>query len=964
MLGAATSQAALEETLKRAVLGEVRFDRLARTMYSTDASIYEIVPAGVVFPQTIDDIVATVRACKKHGTPIVPRGAGTGLTGGALGAGVQLDLSRHMHQIGHVDPVKRTVEVDPGVVLDHLNTHLAEFGLHFAPDVATSSRATIGGMIANNSCGAHSVVFGRTVDHVEALQVVLSDGECVTFQSANNSSSNLTQNSNARSEKIENGLRAIRDRHFDEIQKRFPKILRSNGGYGLDRLGAPSDGANPIQILCGSEGTLGIVVRATLKLLPLPKAKALAVLHFRELLPSLRATVPILQHNPSAVELVDEDIIKNGLANAKIGKRCDFLQGKPAAILIVEFLGDCNADVSKSVENLACESQQYESCYAATQVVELDRQTDVWNLRKAGLGLLMSKPGDHQPQAFVEDTAVPPDRLAEYIKQLQDILAHEGITANYYAHASVGCLHVRPAINLKQQDDIQCMHRIAGAVSDLAVEFGGAMTGEHGDGLVRSCWAEKMFGNRILGAFREVKSLFDPDNLLNPNKIVGAPSMTDNLRWGSDFVLRDEKATLDFSSHGGVAGLAGMCSGVGQCRQTQTATMCPSYMATLDETHTTRARANALRVALSNRGLLDGLSDPALAEVMDLCISCKACKSECPTGVDMAQIKAEYLFRKNLEDGVMPRSRLIADMSKHARRASWFPRLANMLGRSNLVRSRLESRFGLDRRFPLPRFASRTFRSWFRRYARQSKGKTYPRGLIVYFVDTWTNYFAPEVGRAAVTLLARLGYDVRCPETLCCGRPAISKGLLSEAAQMAEANVLKLGRFARAGVPIVGTEPSCILSFVDEYPQLVRNRAARRLAGHVETIETFLAKVLYDEPTALEPLQDGGSVLYHGHCHQKAEIGTDDANELLARFWPGQSREIDSGCCGMAGSFGHEKEHYDIAKAIGEQRLFPSIRECDGDQIAISGFSCREQIDHHTGATPKHLVELLAERLA
>ena len=958
--GEAGAVAAVAESLRGRLAGEVRFDPLSRTLYATDASIYEIIPAGVVLPATVDDVVTTVNVCRDAGLPVIARGAGTGLAGGAVGPGVQLDLSRHLRAVENLDVEALTVDVEPGVVLDELNAELAGHGLMFAPDVATSSRATIGGMIANNSCGARSVRYGRTVDHVLALTVVLGDGRVVTF----GADPSADKGGDEAAAGIEAGLSVIRDRHHDEIVRRFPKVLRSNGGYGLDRLGEPGTPADAVKVLCGSEGTLGIVVRARLRLVPIPRHVGLVVLSFDDLFAALGTTPSILRHEPSAVELVDALIIEAGRANEAIRKRCDFLSGDPRALMIVELQEESADRLATRVEALLADGDACSASTGAVRVSEPTRQADVWNLRKAGLGLLMSKPGDAQPNAFVEDSAVDPSRLRDYIERFAAILKDEGVDAGYYAHASVGCIHVRPVINLKLASDIEAMRRIADRVSDLACEFGGAMTGEHGDGIVRSCWIEKTYGPVLVDAFREVKRLFDSDGVLNPHKIVDPWPMTEHLRYGASFTARSPKTHLDFTTHGGMAGLVGMCSGVGQCRQRLVGTMCPSFMATDDEQHTTRARANALRVALSDRGLLDGLDDPHLAEVMDLCIGCKACKTECPTGVDMARLKVEYLSHRNRTHGATKRARMVADLPHRLGLPSRFPRLSNLVMRSPVVRALLESRYGLDRRVPPPRLANRTFRDWFRRYRKRRGAGDAPRGRVVYFVDTWTNHYRPEVGVAAVTLLERAGYEVLCPRTFCCGRPAISQGLLVEAKQLAEFNVRRLSRLASEGVPIVGTEPSCTLTLVDEYPQLVRLPGAARIAAQTSMIETFLRRLLDAEPEALTFHAPAGSLRYHAHCHQKALVGSGDAVALMRRVWSEAASEIDSGCCGMAGAFGHEVEHYDVSRAIGEQRLFPAVRNRGAAEIAVSGFSCHEQIQHHTGVANRHLIEYLADALA
>jgi FAD/FMN-containing dehydrogenase/Fe-S oxidoreductase len=1040
--------------IRRSIAGEVRSDRLSRAIYATDASFYQIVPDAVVLPKTAADVAAAVRACAKHGVLLTARGAGTGLTGGAVNRGLILDCSRYLNRIVEVDPERRWARVQPGVVLDEFNAELKRFGLQFAPDVATSSRATLGGMIANNSCGARSILYGRTVDHVLSIDVVLSDGSTHTW------GRDAPPSDNPLAARCEEVLRAVARDCADEIAARFPKVLRSNGGYGLDRLVVRGGRANPEAVVCGSEGTLGVVVGAELNLTPLPKCKGLVVAHFDELLPALAAVPTILEHQPAAVELVDQLILDTARTNPTLARRCGFLVGDPRMILIIELYDDDAAVLERRLRGVADELRGRRMGRAWPVLTGAAPQADVWLVRKSGLGLLLSKPGDLQPNAFVEDTAVDPSRLGEFIERFGKLLAEEGVEeTGYYAHASVGCLHVRPVLNLKRRDDVERMRRIADRVSSLVLEFGGTMTGEHGDGIIRSCWLEKMYGPRIVEAFRKIKSAFDPRGILNPGKIVDPLPMTENLRFvPSDGAGRGTAASaveapadrgaavsteetparrrchtdtiLDFGAYGGMAGLAGMCSGVGECRQRLVGTMCPSYMATGDETHTTRARANALRIALTGGGLLDGLSDPALAEVMDLCLSCKACRSECPTGVDMGRLKAEWLHQRQRARGVPRRSRLIAALPALA---EWGCRLApvsNWIAQSRVVRALLERVFGLDRRVPPPRFARRTFRAWFGetksrglrmqtpshglqavrspraggpRYPEKSRGlrmQTPSRGLqaarpiergmnaaaratgetraphnialperqdhdpsVVYFVDTWTNCFAPQVGIAAVRVLEALGYEVMVPPTRCCGRPAISKGLLDEARRLAEANVTALAPYAAAGIAIVGAEPSCISTLVDEYPQLVRTPEARQVAKMSRTIESFVAEKLRERPGLIPDRADGRRLLYHGHCHQKALSGTAEAMEVLSACTGGKAAEIDSGCCGMAGSFGHEVEHYEVARAVAEQRLLPAIRAGGDADIVVSGFSCRQQIEHHAGVRARHLIEIVAEAL-
>ncbi len=964
--------------------GEVRADRLIRALYATDASIYQIVPDVVVFPKSPADVVTVVKTCAKHGLPLTARGAGTGLTGAAVNRGVQLDCSRYLNRILAVDPQLRTVQVEPGVVLDELNAELKPHGLHFAPDVATSSRATLGGMIANNSCGARSILFGRTVDHVLSLDVVLSNGSRHVWGSTIEATDRCTENPLAK--RCQEKLSLVARDHADEIAKRYPKVLRRNGGYALDRLCiANGHITNTETIICGSEGTLGIVVGATLKLTPLPKHKGLLVAHFDDLLTALEATPAALEHQPAAVELVDKLILDAAQANPAMKHCGHFIERDPCAVLVIEMYDDEAGWLTDRLRSLAADLESRSMGYAWPIMTDSRAQADVWTVRKSGLGLLMSRPGDRQPYAFVEDTAIEPVKLRDYVERFQAILREEQVEeTGYYAHASVGCLHIRPVLNLKRREDVMRMQRIADRVSSLALEFGGTMSGEHGDGIVRSCWLEKMYGPRLIEAFGEIKRTFDPHGLFNPGKIVDPLPMTENLRYASGHAYEDrqeqdssDSATtvtpsqgdgetlLDFDVYGGMAGLAGMCSGVGQCRQRLVGTMCPSYSTTGREQDSTRGRANALRIAFSGGSLLEGLDDPAIDEVMELCMSCKACKTECPTGVDMARLKAEWLARRHRYRGVPIRNRLVAASPGLAAWGCRFAPLSNWVMQSRPMRVMLEWLFGLDRRVPPPRYANQTFRQWFIAWSTRSTTSSisHDRPQVVYFADTWTNYHTPQVGKAAVKVLEALGYEVVVPPTQCCGRPAISKGLLVQAKRLATANIAVLAPYAERGVPIVGTEPSCLLTLVDEYPQFVRTSQARQVADAARTIESFVADILRQHPDALKFKTDGNPLLYHGHCHQKAIVGTDGAISLLDAFTNGRGSGIDSGCCGMAGSFGHEVEHYDVAKAVGEERLFPAIRNRGDAEIAVSGFSCRQQIAQHTGVASRHLIEYLADAL-
>jgi FAD/FMN-containing dehydrogenase/Fe-S oxidoreductase len=950
------------DVLAAQLAGEIRTDRLSRTLYATDASIYEIIPDAVVMPKTADDVARTVQFCAQHKLPVTGRGGGTGLHGGCINRGIIIDFTRYMNRVLEFDPQRRVIRVEPGVVLDELNALLARHGLQFPPDVATSSRATVGGMIANNSCGAHSMIYGRTVDHVIDLDLVLADGSQCRW------GRDQEPTDNPLAARCANELRRILNEQGDLITERFPKVSRSNGGYALDRLQVANANNGPLNaapLLSGSEGTLCVMTAATLNVIPLPKCKGLVNVHYDDLIKAFESVPTLLTHQPAAIELVDKFILDATKDNPAMQRRRWFLQGDPAALLTVEFYDEDEASLKRRMDELVAALERDQIGYAYTRIDEPAKQEDVWAVRKGGTGLLMSQPGPTQPYDFVDDCAVDPSRLADYMIRLRQVLAEEGAEqAGYYGHASVGVVHVRPALNLRQQRDIQRLRRIGDRIASLVAEFGGAMTGEHGDGIVRSEWIERTYGKELVEVFRQIKQRFDPDNILNPGKIVDPLPMDGTLRYGVGYEADDPSTMLDFGKFGGMAGLADMCSGIGQCRQRLVGTMCPSYMATDDEQHATRARANALRVALSNKGLLDGLSDPMLDEVMDLCLSCKACKTECPTGTDIAKLKAEWLHHRNERRGVPRRSRLIASSIEMAAWGCHFAPLSNWVMQSEGH----PAHHGAPVRAGPPRAARRVFarvpfRKWYARHYKPAPRDTAAKGRVVYFVDTWTNFYEPQVGRATLQVLEALGYEVLVPHTMCCGRPLISKGLLREARQLAEANVKILAGYAAEGLPIVGTEPSCISALLDELPELVRKTEARQIAARAQTVESFVASALRDNPQALPINQPVGPLIYHGHCHQKALTGTGDAMVVLQAATAGKISEINSGCCGMAGAFGHEKEHYEVARAVGEQRLFPAVRERGDASVAISGFSCRHQIDHHTDVRPRHVIEWLADAL-
>jgi FAD/FMN-containing dehydrogenase/Fe-S oxidoreductase len=950
-------------------------------LYSTDASVYQIMPLGVVIPKDENDIIATMRACLEFGVPLTPRGAGTSQAGQAVGAGVQLDCSKFFDRVLQIDAEERWVRVQPGCVLDDLNSQLRPLGLHFAPDVSTSNRATIGGMIGNNSCGAHSIIYGKTVDHVMELKVVLASGEVAELRAMD--AVELKRRS------LQPGLEGdcyrtvqrIVTEYADEIVRRFPRILRRVGGYNLDRFvsgaGAdspytdptknPSGSFNLSPLLVGSEGTLGVTLEAKLRIVPLPRAKCLVVIHFGDLLEALAATPAILTHAPAAVEVVDKFVLDSTRLNADASRLRDFIQGDPAAILLVEFFGEHPDELQERAEELVANLAETSSGYHRLLVTESLAQQRIWKLRRAALGLSMAQKGDAKAISFVEDTAVAPEHLRDYISEFLAIVARHGTHAGVYAHASVGCLHVRPVINLKTERGIQQFERIAEEVAELVLKYGGALSGEHGDGLVRGPFQEKMYGPELYNAFRELKRTFDPHNLLNPGKVVDAPPLTANFRYGPNYVTPDIATTFDFTADGGFSRAAEQCAGVGACRKRRDGIMCPSYQATQAEKHSTRGRANALRLALSGQLGRDGLNDEALLEVFDLCLECKACKSECPTNVDMARAKGELLSQYYEQHHLPWRNYLFGNIARLGRLGCALAPFSNWWIRSRASRWLNDSLFGIDRRRMPPAFCRRslTHRGVTPLSPLAGNGKI---STVLLFVDTFTNYFEPAVGEAAIALFERLGASVALagpdyvtkPGVRCCGRPLISNGLLGHAVHNARHNLAVLYPWAAAGASITACEPSCILTIKDDYPALLKGelrRQAETVAAACQSFEDCYLTLL----SQAVPFQAGPKEIWvHGHCHQRSLCGMDSTLELL-RHIPGAAvRDIDAGCCGMAGSFGYEKEHYEVSRLIGEQRLFSVLRASSPDCVVIaSGFSCRSQIGHFTGRRALHPAELL-----
>ncbi len=947
--------------LRKRIAGEVRFDAMSKVLYSTDASIYEIEPLGVVIPKTPEDAIATVEICGRHGVPVLPRGAGTALAGQAVGRAVQLDMSKHLNKVLEVNVEERWARIQPGVVLDELNADLRPHGLWFAPDVSPSNRATIGGMMGNNSSGARSIIYGKTIDHVLEMQVILADAQVITARALSEDELEGKLRAPGLEGEIYRVIQRLATTHRDEILKRYPKIMRRVGGYNLDEFvnGHPFD---LVKMLVASEGTLATTLEARVNLVPRPKMTALMVVHYRAMLEALESTMEILTTGPAAVELVDRYVMDLTRASMEYARQMTFVQGNPGALLLVEYHGTTRDELAAKLDRLEAHLTREGMGIAFTRAVTPEDQQKIWKVRKAGLGLLLGMPGDRKPIAGIEDTAVAPERLADYIKRFDQIVRSHGTEAAYYAHASVGCLHIRPLIDLKQDPEVEKLRSIAEQVCGLVMEYGGAMSAEHGDGLARSCWNEKFFGPTLYQAFKELKATADPRNIMNPGKIVDAPPMTENLRFGGKYRARQVQTFFKYSREGGFDRAVEMCNGAAVCKKKLEGTMCPSYMVTREEEHSTRGRANALRAAINGHLPEDALTSPRLYEVLDLCLECKGCKAECPSNVDMAKLKYEFLAHYHARHGTPLRARLFGNIERLNRLGCALAPVSNWMAGSAPARWILGRVLGIHPSRQLPPFASQTFDRWFA--SRNGRRPKASQGSVVLFNDCYMTYNYPEIGKAAVKVLEAAGFDVVLAEKKCCGRPMISKGLIAEAKRNAADNVDRLSPFVARGVPIVGCEPSCILTFRDEYPDLLDDPRVGALARQSFMIEEFLAS-LHGRGALNLPWRNGArSLLLHGHCHQKALIGSAPSLQAL-RMLPGAKvEEVDSGCCGMAGSFGYEKEHYELSLAIGSRRLFPAVTAKGPEwEVVAAGVSCRQQIAHGTGRRARHLIEVLADAL-
>ncbi len=943
------------------IAGEVLDDPLTRHLYSTDASMYRIEPCAVVMPRDEDDVAATVGVLAGREVPITARGAGTSLAGQAIGPGVVIDFSRHMRHILDLDPGSRTARVQPGVVQAQLNGAAEPYGLVFGADTSTANRATLGGMIGNNSSGTHSIVHGTTVDHVSALSVVLADGSTARFQALSATQAAARGQAHTLDGRLHQQLPAIVTAHGEAIRRDHPTAWRQSGGYRLDRLLGDLPQLDLAKFLVGTEGTLALVTEAQVHLIERPRAQAIAVGHFRSVNEAISATHDALSQGAAAVELMDRTILELSRTKHEFSALSDLLSGDPGALLFVTFFGEDEQEAAARVQQLATLWARHGHGYHTLLATDAADRAAILKVRSSSLGLLMAaSSGTRRPLAFVEDTAVAPAVLEQYIARFQRILERHDMHAGFYGHCSVGCLHIRPFVDLRREAEVASMRAVAEEVLELVIEYGGINSSEHGDGLVRSPFNERFFGPELYGAMEQVKQLFDPLGLLNPGKITGAQPMTDNLRDPAIGEPAPLPTHLAFAGTGSMFEAADRCMNIGACRKTTTGTMCPSYMVTRAEEHSTRGRANALARALSAPDPRRALADPRLHETLDLCLGCKACKSECPLGVDVASLKSEALAYRYDVNGVPPRARAFGAVRNLNRAGSLLAPVSNLLGDSRLARRLLDRTLGIAPQRPLPHFERDTLPRWHHRRDRAASPN--PRE-VVFLADSFTSYTETSVPRAAIELLEAAGRTVVVESRGCCGRASLSEGLLDQAREMAAATLDRLAPYASNGTPIVGCEPSCLLTLKDEYLDLLpAHPAAAAVAGQVVAVGELLLGEIDSGSLQLpigSPL-DGRRVVVHPHCHEKAVTGTHATVELLRRIPGLDVVELDVGCCGMAGSFGFETEHYRVSTEIAGLRLLPALaKEPASTIVAATGVSCRQQIRHLTDRDVAHPVELV-----
>jgi FAD/FMN-containing dehydrogenase/Fe-S oxidoreductase len=946
---------ALASRLRQALRGDVLFGAFDRGRYSTDASIYQIEPIGVALPKGAEDIEAAIAIAREEGFPVIARGGGSSQNGQTLGEALVMDTSRYLNELLEVDAAAGTATVQPGIVLDELNRRLKGTGWHFPVDVSTSANATIGGMTGNNSAGTRSIKYGIMVHNVLEVEAVLADGTRLRFGELPDD----LRGSPARLAELARAMRALYANNAEEIALRIPRLLRKVGGYNIDTLGETRQ--NLAKLLVGSEGTLGFFTRIKLKLHRVPKHKVGAICHFARFYDSMAMTRFIVELKPTAVELVDRTMLDLARQIATFRSTIErYLRGAPEALLLVEFAGDEQAPLLESLGRLEQLLADHGYPGSVVRMLEAKPQAEMTAVRKAGLNIMMSMKGEGKPVSFIEDCAVPLDDLAEFTDRLTRVFRKHGTEGTWYAHASVGCLHVRPILNMKDESGARKMRAIAEEAFSIVKEYKGSHSGEHGDGLSRSEFHEMMFGERMVRAFEAVKDAFDPGRLLNPGKIVRAPRMDDRalFRYKPGYAGLPLSTALDWSESGGFLAATEMCNNNGNCRKLE-AVMCPSYQATLEEKDVTRGRANSLRLALSGQLGPEALVSDEMKATLDLCVACKACRRECPVGVDVSRMKVEFLHHWHARHGTSVRSRLTAFLPRYAQAASRLAPLVNLRNSSRALAVIAEKLTGMSARRKLP--------AWRRDVWRAPPPKKAGKEVLL-FVDCFSRYFEPENARASHGVLEACGYTVTEDDSsrpLCCGRTFLSAGLVDEAREELTRLVGALGGRAESGVPILGIEPSCLLTLRDELGAVVKDGLVKAIARQALLLEEFLAAEAR-RGDLKNPFQARGErkAYLHGHCHQKALGAMPDVVAAL-QLVPGLSvQTIDSGCCGMAGAFGYEAEHYDVSLRMAERSLLPAVRGAPPEALIVAdGTSCRHQIADGAQRAAVHVARVLESSL-
>ncbi|MBP6235284.1 MAG: FAD-binding protein [Saprospiraceae bacterium] len=943
------------QELNTITTSEIKTDDLSLGLYATDASLYQLQPLAVAIPSNESDLIKIVQIANEHGIPVMPRGSATSLAGQTTNHALIIDFTKYFDKILEINAEKRYAVVHPGVVRDQLNAAVKDFGLHFAPDPATTSRATIGGMIANNSSGTKSIRYGKTIDHVLGLKVLLMDGTVLELGELSADEYEVKCRQADREGEIYRSFRKIIFEHTTAIEAAYPKVMRRVNGYPLDEY-IHTDRWNLAKIFAGSEGSLGIILEAKVNLEPIPKYKVAFTVHYDDRMRAIREVHQMIAFDPAAIEMLDFNVFEQSVKNNMTkGLHQRLIIGTPQATLSVEFFCLSQNELDQRIDDFSWWLQNNSTAYAYPILRTASELDDSWALRKNGLGLIMGDPSGRKPIPFIEDQAIPLEHLADYIQDVLDLCNNYKVETILYAHASVGVLHVRPSLDMTVQSDIDLMKTISDEVFYLVKKYKGAWSGEHGDGRNRGHRLRDFFGDEVYQCLKNLKTIFDPKYLLNPGIIIEVPPMDQHLRYGANYKDNQYNFVYKYRKDHSFEALVHNCSGVGACRNHIGGTMCPSFKATADEDASTRGRANALRLAISGQLGFEGLTDQKVLETLDLCLSCKACKSECPSNVDMAKLKSEVLQKKYDEGNITFREKAInTNINIVSKIAGWKAPFVNFVQGTSIFKYAAEKMLKVDRRRTLPSYANESLENW---YQKQYKSNG-SHQKVALFADTYINYHDPEVGKAAIKLLTDCGYEVLLASVGCCQRPRISNGFLKEAKREGTKVADKLIPYINKGIKVVVCEPSCTSALIDDLPDLIEDiTLSEALKNNVLAIDVFLADALSSGQLKGKFVAKSKDILLHGHCHQKASFGTSGMKSIF-KSASTNCHEPDSGCCGMAGSFGYETEHYDVSKKISELVLVSEINKTDKNTLVVAnGFSCRHQIQDFAGRKAVHWVE-------